>query len=120
MLDHNSPVSRDFGKRGLTPKYRFGRYGPHSNEAFEAEEIALRREGEMSAVTMRERNRDNAMVERRRIVEVEIGGVRWGIMGTWIGGGGVGIFGGGLYALASWHNFFCQIGKMDEYLQKIM
>jgi hypothetical protein len=26
------------------------------------------------------------MVERRRIVEVEIGGVRWGIRGTWIGG----------------------------------
>jgi hypothetical protein len=86
MLDHNSPVSRDFGKRGLTPKYRFGRYGPHNNEAFEAEEIALRREGEMSAVTTRERNRDNAMVERRRIVEVEIGGVRWGNMGTWIEG----------------------------------
>ena len=76
MLDHNSPVSRDFGKRGLTPKYRFGRYGPHNKEAFE-EEIAWRREGEMSAVTTRERNRDNAMVERRRIVEVEIRGVRW-------------------------------------------
>src|SRR5271170_5361929 len=99
MLDHNSPVSRDFGRRGLTPKYRFGRYGPHNNEAFEAEEIALRREGEMSAVTTSERNRANAMGEGGGIAEIGIGGVRGVIMGKWIGGGGVGIFGGGLYAL---------------------
>jgi len=70
MLDHSSPVSRDFGRRGRTPKYRLGRYGPHNNEAFEAEEIALRREGGRSAVTKRVKNRDNAMVERRRIVEM--------------------------------------------------
>jgi hypothetical protein len=33
------------------PKYRFGRYGPHSNEAFEADAIVLRREGEISPDT---------------------------------------------------------------------
>ena len=46
-----SPVTRELGSRGRTPKYKFGRYGPQSNEAFEAELIALTSDGEISAET---------------------------------------------------------------------
>src|SRR5271169_1909172 len=42
------PVRSDLGSRGRTPKYKFGRYGPHSNEAFEAAVIALSRDGDTS------------------------------------------------------------------------
>ena len=32
-LDHIKPMSNEFGIRGRMPTYRFGRYGPHSNDA---------------------------------------------------------------------------------------
>lgn len=32
-LDHIKPISNEFGIRGRMPRYRFGRYGPHSNDA---------------------------------------------------------------------------------------
>lgn len=32
-LDHIRPISNEFGIRGRMPRYRFGRYGPHSNDA---------------------------------------------------------------------------------------
>ena len=51
MLDHSSPVNSDFGKRGRTPKYKFGRYGPHNNDAFEAAWTEDRSEGGTSATT---------------------------------------------------------------------
>ena len=40
-----SPVTRELGSRGRTPKYKFGRYGPQSNEAFEAAVTALSKDG---------------------------------------------------------------------------
>lgn len=32
-LDHIRPISNEFGIRGRMPRYRLGRYGPHSNDA---------------------------------------------------------------------------------------
>ena len=32
-LDHIKPISKEFGIRGRMPRYRLGRYGPHSNDA---------------------------------------------------------------------------------------
>lgn len=32
-LDHIKPMSNEFGIRGRRPTYKFGRNGPHSNEA---------------------------------------------------------------------------------------
>ena len=32
-LDHIKPISNEFGIRGRMPRYRLGRYGPHSNDA---------------------------------------------------------------------------------------
>lgn len=32
-LDHIRPISNDFGIRDRMPRYRLGRYGPHSNDA---------------------------------------------------------------------------------------
>jgi hypothetical protein len=31
-MDHIKPMSNEFGIRGRMPKYRLGRYGPHSND----------------------------------------------------------------------------------------
>lgn len=71
-------MRRELGRRGRTPKYRLGRYGPHSREAFEAAEIAFSSDGGTSAETARSRNRDNARVQRSRIAGDEDGGeVRW-------------------------------------------
>ena len=76
MLDHSSPVRRELGRRGRTPKYRLGRYGPHSREAFEAAEIAFSSDGGTSAETVRIRIRDNARVQRSRIARDEDCGER--------------------------------------------
>jgi hypothetical protein len=32
-LDHIKLISNEFGIRGRIPRYRLGRYGPHSNDA---------------------------------------------------------------------------------------
>lgn len=32
-MDHIKPISNEFGIRGRMPRYRLGRYGPHSNDA---------------------------------------------------------------------------------------
>ena len=32
-MDHIKPISNEFGIRGRIPRYRLGRYGPHSNDA---------------------------------------------------------------------------------------
>ena len=32
-LDHIQPIINDFGIRGRMPRYKLGRYGPHSNDA---------------------------------------------------------------------------------------
>ena len=32
-LDHIKPMSNEFGIRGRIPRYKLGRYGPHSNDA---------------------------------------------------------------------------------------
>jgi len=32
-LAHIKPISNEFGIRGRMPRYRLGRYGPHSNDA---------------------------------------------------------------------------------------
>lgn len=31
-MDHINPISSEFGIRGRIPRYRLGRYGPHSND----------------------------------------------------------------------------------------
>ena len=32
-MDHIKPISNEFGIRGRMPRYKLGRYGPHSNDA---------------------------------------------------------------------------------------
>ena len=32
-LDHIKPISNEFGIRGRIPRYKLGRYGPHSSDA---------------------------------------------------------------------------------------
>ena len=39
--DHINPLMKLSGTLGLTPKYRFGRYGPHNKLWFEAREISF-------------------------------------------------------------------------------
>jgi hypothetical protein len=41
VFAHRRPVVKLFGSLGLTPKYRFGLYGPHNKDAFEAASEAL-------------------------------------------------------------------------------
>jgi len=41
--DHINPLMKLSGTRGLTPKYRFGRYGPHNKLWFEVREISFSR-----------------------------------------------------------------------------
>lgn len=33
IFDHIKPISNEFGIRGRMPRYKLGRYGPHSNDA---------------------------------------------------------------------------------------
>ena len=58
-LDHIKPMSNEFGIRGRIPRYKLGRYGPHSNDALFASPPGS---AKITALNMQDmRNSDNMM-----------------------------------------------------------